>query len=69
MRKCPNCAAHPVADHPANGCVLAALIQCIRDRGTVPERRLRDVHAHTDVDALWNDVGKIVDRLEEGAYR
>lgn len=64
---CPNCDQR-VANHPENGCVLAALIQVARDRGGVPERKLRKLHAECNVDALWDDVGRIVDDLEDGHY-
>lgn len=69
---CPNC-GEPVCRpstgevHEA-GCVLHALIGVVRDRETVPERKLRTIHANVDTDALWNDVGRIIDRLEEGRY-
>jgi hypothetical protein len=64
---CPNCGT-PVADHPENGCVLAALIQVIRDRGNMSEQILLALHAGTDVDLLWESVGAIVDNLEMGTY-
>lgn len=66
--RCPNCDRH-VANHPEDGCVLAALIQVIRDRGEMSERRLRTLHASTDADALWNRLGRVVDDLEEGVFR
>jgi hypothetical protein len=65
--KCPNCQSN-VANHPENGCVLAALIQVIREREVIPERRLRTIHGATDVDRLWGDLGQVIDRLEEGGY-
>lgn len=64
---CPNCSS-PVAKHPENGCVLGALVQVVRDRGSVPERRLRKLHAEVNTDALWNDLGRVIDDLEEGLY-
>ena len=64
---CPNCTA-PVAGHPENGCVLAALIQVLRDRGELSERRLRRVHARTNADALWGDIGRTVNDLADGQY-
>lgn len=64
---CPNC-RQPVADHPENGCVLAALIQVIREREAMSEEKLRELHASTDTDQLWEDLGPLVDRLEEGEY-
>jgi len=64
---CPNCLA-PVANHPDTACVLGALIALIRDRQSVPERRLRKIHADTDVDAMWEDIGPVIDKLEAGGY-
>lgn len=67
-RACPNCCVNSVEDHPENGCVLAALIGVIRDRADISDEQRQEIHATCDVDALWNDIGKIVDRLEEGEY-
>lgn len=65
-RKCPNC-GKPVAGHPENGCLLAALIGVIQDRG-VTRRRALTLHANADVDALWSDLGPVIDRLQDGKY-
>lgn len=65
--KCPNCGGN-VANHPEDGCVLAALIQVIRERQSKSEPRLRKLHAKVDVDALWEDLGRVIDKLEDGAY-
>lgn len=64
---CPNCQAS-VANHPDTACVLGALIALIRDRQSVSERRLRKIHADTDVDAMWEDLGPVIDKLEAGGY-
>ena len=64
---CPNCGA-PVANHPEARCVLAALIQVVRERQVMSERKLRKLHADCDADFFWTDIGKIVDHLEEGGY-
>ena len=66
--KCPNCGGN-VANHPENGCVLAALIQVIRERDAMSERTLRRLHADTDIDAFWSRLGVVVDQLEEGVFR
>lgn len=66
-RKCPNC-GEPVVKHPDNGCVLNSLMRVVRDRGDTSDRRVRDIHAKCDVDALWNRLGEIVDDLESGFY-
>ncbi len=67
-RICPNCTISAVKDHPEDGCVLAALIQVLREREELPERTLLALHAKTDVDALWDDLGPILDKLEDGSY-
>lgn len=67
--KCPNCGQHQVSAHPETGCVLATLIQVIRERESIPEKKLRQLHTNTDVDRLWTDLGRIVDRLEDGGYQ
>ena len=64
---CPNCLL-PVDGHPENGCVLAAFIQAIRERGNLSEEQLRELHHNTSVDALWSRLGPILDDLEEGVF-
>lgn len=64
---CPNC-AHPIENHPENGCVLKALIGVLRNRGEYEEIYLNEIHANTDVDALWQKIGRIIDDLGEGLY-
>jgi hypothetical protein len=66
-RQCPNCTA-PIKLHPENGCVLNALIQVVRERRTKTERQLLRLHAKAMPDALWEDIGPLVDRLEDGKY-
>ena len=68
MSLCPNCAEHPVDNHPQTGCMLAALIQIIEERGGHSATELQVLHANTNVDALWDDIGPIIDRLEHGEY-
>lgn len=65
---CPNCGQHTVASHPETGCALATLIQVIRERGDVPERKLRTLHARCDVDYLWTALGPVLDGLETGQF-
>lgn len=65
--RCPNC-FEPVKQHPENGCVLAALIGVIRDRGEVEEGDLIELHAECNVDALWDRLGQIIDDLQEGHF-
>jgi hypothetical protein len=65
--KCPLCGGN-VARHREDGCILAALIEVIRERDAISEQCLRRIHAHADVDALWVDLGQIIDKLEDGKY-
>lgn len=67
-RVCPNCGHPGVFEHPDDGCVLAALIGVLRDREDLSEEELLELHSRCDVDALWSDIGKVLDRLEEGFY-
>ena len=67
MKNCPNCSV-PVKTHTHNGCVLHELMCVISDRGNLTKKEVRAIHAYVDADALWNDLGAIVDRLEEGGY-
>lgn len=62
---CPNC-GRPVT-HPNDGCVLKALMSVLADRG-LPYQRVDWLMKHTDVDALWSDIGPILDKLEDGGY-
>lgn len=72
--QCPNCttpmsyATGEPLDHPENGCVLAVLIQALAEREEHTPARLRELHMNCDVDALWSDVGAIVDQLGDGDY-
>ena len=65
--RCPNCSEH-VRDHPANNCVLNALIVCLRERDTHKRKHLRELHAFCDVDLLWGRVGPIIDALGDGEF-
>jgi hypothetical protein len=63
---CPNCLMFVAL--PNEGCLLHDLIQVARERANHPERKLRQLHAKCDVDALWNRLGPIVDDLEDGNF-
>jgi hypothetical protein len=65
--KCPNC-DQPVKNHPENGCVLAALIGVLRERGTLDEVTIDQIHANCDVDSFWMAAGQLVDRLENKEF-
>lgn len=64
---CPNC-CNPINDHPRNQCMLAVLIQCLRERGELEEGQLLKLHQDCDVDALWDQLGLVIDDLGNGRY-
>ena len=74
-RKCPNCMSS-VIGHPRNGCVLQALIELLRDREVwndetskeQPDEWYYAKHANANVDKMWDDMGPIIDSLENGGY-
>ncbi len=65
---CPNCGASTVKDHIANHCVLATLIQVVRDRENLEEADILKLHANCNTDALWELLGPILDKLESGEF-
>lgn len=67
MKKCPNC-SEPVIGHAENGCVLNTLVGIVRERGTRSDEEIEKLHAECDVDGLWNYMGEIVDKLEDGFF-
>lgn len=67
-QECPNCTS-PVIDHPENGCVLAALVQVLRERSEHTDDQLHTIHAEVNADIFWKDIGAIVDRLGDGEYK
>ena len=63
---CNNCGkTHAKTVHV---CVLAALLALVVDRGDKGKRFARRAVARVDVDAFWDDVGPIIDKLEDGWY-
>lgn len=66
-RTCPNC-EDPVLTHSENGCILAALIGVVSDRGNTSAEKLQELHASCDVDELWHRLGPIIDDLEAGVF-
>lgn len=67
MTTCPNCSEF-ILGHPKNGCILAALIDVVRDRQNKSESKLFVLHRDINEDALWNSLGPIIDALENGEY-
>jgi hypothetical protein len=68
VHKCPNCGA-AVNAHPDTGCVLYALMTVIRERGNLAEAKVQKIHREVNVDALWEELGPIIDRIEDGAFK
>lgn len=66
-RACPNC-GEPIKDHPENGCLLATLITTLRERAELDEAELEKIHESTNAQALWDDMGRILDKLQAGGY-
>jgi len=67
--ECPNC-CEPFSvkkPHPENGCVLAALVGVVADRGATAQKTKRLI-AKCDVDALWEDIRGVLNKLEDGEY-
>ncbi len=64
---CPNCnAPHGV---PVESCLLGALLAVIvNSRGTVAPEAAARLMESTDIDALWEDLGPVLDTLESGGY-
>ena len=64
---CPNC-GDPIDAHERNGCVLEAFIGVLRSRDNLSETALQDIWSNCNVDALWDDLGRVLDNLEAGHY-
>lgn len=67
IHKCPNCGEH-VNGHPDTSCTLYALMQIVRERSNLTEAKVQKVHREVNVDALWEELGPIIDRLENGDF-
>ena len=65
---CPNCCDTPIKNHPENGCVLAVFMEVIKSRGTLSKKQQTKIFESCDVGALWDDLGPIIDELEDGSY-
>ena len=66
-QECPNC-GEPKWPHPDSGCVLAALITVIDERGGTSQKRLKHLLYNANIDALWDRLGPVIDDLERGLY-
>jgi len=66
LTRCPNC-GEDITAHPDNDCVLNLFIGVLRDRG-MHEAELMRLHRTCDIDALWTDLGPILDNLQDGEY-
>ena len=77
LRDCPNCGAKAL-NHPENGCILATLWRVIAEREsaseedgvlpTDPAEWLAERIATTDTDTLWDALGPVIDRLQDGQF-
>jgi hypothetical protein len=63
---CQNC-GKPVSEQNP-GCLLHDLVQVLRERGEHSERKVRQIHASVDADALWNRLGPVVDEIGDGWF-
>ncbi len=68
MNKCPNCGLKFIHRHRPNGCVLAALIEVLRDRETLEPEEILERLLDCNVDHMWNEIGSVIDALEDGEY-
>lgn len=66
MTKCPNCGKE--IPHPEDGCVLATLMAVMRDWTAMPQSEVNAIWGKVDINALWDDLGPIIDGLEMGKY-
>lgn len=64
---CPNC-FKPIKTHKNNGCVLKALMVVLNGRGGKTRKELNKLHAKCNADALWDELGPIIDRLGDGEF-
>jgi hypothetical protein len=65
--RCPNCGSL-VVNHPDDGCMLYQSVSLVRDRGNKTDEELHQIHAKCNVDAFWDDIGKVLNSLEDGSY-
>jgi hypothetical protein len=64
---CPNCGT-PVKGHADNSCILNVLIDILRDRGNKTGEELHQRHVGCNIDALWDDMAAVLNKLEDGYY-
>lgn len=77
---CPNCCQQELQfskgitseaglfGHPDNSCALYLLAQQAYERETIEPAALFDLMVNCDPDALWDTLGPVVDRFENGAF-
>jgi hypothetical protein len=65
--KCNNC-CQPHTEF-TDVCILESLLGVsVLGRESLTMEQARSILIETDVYALWNDLGPIIDRLEDGKY-
>jgi hypothetical protein len=66
--KCPNCGKVFTESHPENGCALALFATVVRDRGDLTQEQINKLVVNCDTDALWEYLGALISRFEEGDF-
>lgn len=65
---CPNC-FYEHKDFSVDPCLLHALLAAaVAGRGEITNEQAAEIMRGTNVDALWDDLGPLVDRLVAGFY-
>jgi hypothetical protein len=65
---CANCVRNH--DEVDDICVLSVLVGVsLQSRQSITDEQAIDIIKNTNADMLWDDIGPIIDRLEEGYYR
>jgi hypothetical protein len=65
---CPNCGHELNEVHDACQCVLAVFASILEDREEIPGSAIDKRVEECNVDQLWNDLGPIIDKFQEGGY-
>lgn len=68
--ECPNCydPLNAGGMHESNGCVLIAFAELVRERGGHTPEQIAELVRRCNADRLWDVLGPIVDRFEEGEF-
>lgn len=69
FKTCPNCGRKGVLTskkHIGSGCALAMVAGAAMDRENLTDHQIADRIGNADVDLLWDLMGPIVDKFEDG---